>query len=153
MAGFNACVTRNVLAYFGSGSDVGKPITLKSGSASLRAAGSSAGACARAAVGASRAVPRTRVSRRFTLAPVRNASVARGADRNPPAQDHDLTVGEIRRTAVRHAIPDDASFAFQLLYEVAVVGIARNDAGRARLTGRRNVHDFVVSEVLNQGPP
>jgi hypothetical protein len=69
----NRCVTRNALPNFGSLSDVGSATNVKSGSASLRAAGSSS--WARAIEGVAMQSPQItgmvqRVSRRLTGTPV-----------------------------------------------------------------------------------
>ena len=45
---------------------------------------------------------------------------------------------------------DDASASLDLVHEVAVVGIAGDDADRARLTRARHVHDLIVGDGMGQ---
>src|SRR5436309_2067096 len=173
----NRWVTRNALLYFGSRNEVGRLINVKSGSANFSTASSSdcdaaAGvwAAAGAAVSflslsvfgsfwacdrtgapttsaAARAAARP-VKERVTSAPLEEVpSIARGANRDPAFQDQNLPVAEVW-TVERHASTGNAGPSFHLLHDVAVFGIAWDDANCPRFAAARHVHPIVVGHIV-----
>src|SRR5437867_8397493 len=173
----NRWVTRNALLYFGRRSDVGRLISVKSGSASFNTASSSdcvvaagVGAAAGAAVsflslsafGSSWACDRTGapttsaaaraaarpVKERVTSAPLKEGrSIARRADCDPAPDDENLPVGQVR-TPLRHPDADDVGVAFDLVDDVAVVRVARYHADGARLPRRRHIDQRIIGHIM-----
>src|SRR4030095_9751613 len=71
---------------------------------------------------------------------------------NPPAHKQHLPVGQIGTAVERHALADDTGGAFELLDEVAVVGIAGDDpdgASSSRASYLR-IDELIVGDVVGQ---
>src|SRR5207248_2466911 len=58
--------------------------------------------------------------------------------------------GRVKRCVTRNALAGDAGGALELLDQIAVVGIARDDAGGARLAAHRGIHQLLVGDVMIQ---
>src|SRR5580765_4414296 len=131
-------VTRNALPNFGSRNAVGSAISVKSGSASFKAASSTD--CAQTA-GANRSTAKRAQDRRIANGRVTSGSlrlVAWCAERDPAFENQDLSVGQKRWAALRHSDANDADAAYKLLHQVAVLGITRDDAH----AGLTRAHDI-----------
>src|SRR5207245_6829553 len=94
-----------------------------------------------------RASEKRKVNERVTWAPI--GLVARRANGDPAFQDQDLPIGEVG-SALRHADADDVGVSFNFVNEVAVLGVARDDADGAGLASAGYIDDLVVSPVVSQ---
>src|SRR5436190_17976044 len=79
---------------------------------------------------------------RFLCVDYSDELLPRRADRDPAANDLNLTVCQIRWAVARHAPANDRRGTLQFLNQITAVGISGNDPDGSRLSADRCVHEL-----------